>query len=352
MSLDISVARKWKGFELEVSFSSQNEILGILGASGCGKSMTLKCIAGIVTPEKGRITVGERVLFDAAAKICVKPQERRVGYLFQQYALFPHMTVEENIGCALSHLAKNQRRKKIEWLLNRFQMENLGRRYPGQLSGGQQQRVALARILAYEPEVLLLDEPFSALDFHLKEQLQLELRDFIQEYSGDVVLVTHSREEAYRFCSQLIILEEGKCIAQGDTRSLFQNPGLLTVARLTGCKNFSQARQTGPCTIFAEDWGIELTVEQEIPEGIDYVGIRAHHFLPAAEEKMPNCFPIAVRSIMEGPFEWNILFRSPEGKRASEDIWWTVGKDKYGGQAPSYLQVLPENILLLRSAAR
>ncbi len=352
MSLDIAVARKWKGFGLNVSFSSQNEILGILGASGSGKSMTLKCIAGIETPEKGRIAVGQRVLFDAAAKICIKPQERRVGYLFQQYALFPHMTVEENIGCALGNLAKGQRRKKTDWLLGRFQLENLGHRYPSQLSGGQQQRVALARILAYEPEVLLLDEPFSALDLHLREQLQMELLDFLDDYSGDVILVTHSQDEAYRFCRKLVILEEGQCIAQGDTRSLFQDPGLLSVAKLTGCKNFSLARQTGPCTIFAEDWGIELRVEREIPPDIDYIGIRAHDFLPASEDKTPNCFPITVRSIMEGPFDWNVLFHSHGGEKESGDIWWNVGKEKYGGQAPSYLQVLPENILLLHSINR
>jgi molybdate transport system ATP-binding protein len=355
MTLDVSLTRTWKSFALDVSFTTQNELLGILGASGSGKSMTLKCIAGIETPEKGHIIAGERVLFDAAQKISLKPQQRRVGYLFQHYALFPHMTVAENIGCALSRFTKEQRQKKVAGLLERFQLENLSRRYPGQLSGGQQQRVALARILAYEPEVLLLDEPFSALDFHLKEQVQLEFLDFLRDYAGDVVLVTHSRDEAYRFCRRLVILDDGKCVAQGDTRALFREPGLLSVARLTGCKNFSRIEQRGPCALFARDWGIELTTAGPIPPDVDYIGVRAHYFLPATGGEKTNCFPITVRSIIEGPFEWNLLFHAGPGNGGAKeprDICWTVGKEKYAGTAPSHLRVLPENILLLRSGDR
>jgi molybdate transport system ATP-binding protein len=354
MTLEVSLARTWKGFALDISFSSQNELLGVLGASGSGKSLTLKCIAGVEMPEKGRITAGGRVLFDSAQKISLKPQARRVGYLFQHYALFPHMTVEENIGCALGSLTKGQRQKKVAWLLERFQLEKLGRSYPGRISGGQQQRVALARILAYEPEVLLLDEPFSALDFHLKEQMQIELLDFLRDYPGDVVLVTHNRDEAYRFCRRLVILENGQCIAQGDTRALFRDPGLLSVASLTGCKNFSRFERRGPCTVFALDWNVELTAAVPIPQDVDYIGVREHHFSPASGNEKTNCFPITVRSIIEGPFEWNVLFhaQSAGGGGEPRDICWTVAKEKYDGAAPPYLQVLPENILLLRSTGR
>lgn len=161
MSLEVRIRRTLRDFSLETAFTTSDGVLGILGASGCGKSMTLRCIAGVETPDEGRIVLNGRVLFDSAAGVNLPPRQRRVGYLFQSYALFPHMTVEENIACALGwEKDRKKRAGTIASLVGRFRLEGLEKRYPGQLSGGQQQRVALARILAYEPEALLLDEPF------------------------------------------------------------------------------------------------------------------------------------------------------------------------------------------------
>lgn len=220
MSLEVRIRRTLRDFSLETAFTTSDGVLGILGASGCGKSMTLRCIAGVETPDEGRIVLNGRVLFDSAAGINLPPQQRRVGYLFQSYALFPHMTVEENIACALGREKDRKKRAgTIASLVGRFRLEGLEKRYPGQLSGGQQQRVALARILAYEPEALLLDEPFSALDAHLKEKLQLELLELLRGYAGDAVMVTHSRDEAFRLCGRLLIMEHGRPFRRGTRTS-------------------------------------------------------------------------------------------------------------------------------------
>ena len=194
MALEVNIRKKFAGFCLSTEFTTDGGCLGILGASGCGKSMTLKCIAGIEKPTEGRIVLNGQVLFDSEKKIDVPVQQRRVGYLFQNYALFPTMTVEENLSIAMPG-KKEEKRGKIESYIKKFQLTGLEKRYPSQLSGGQQQRVALARMLLCEPQILMLDEPFSALDGFLKDMLQMEMLELIREFSGDVVMVTRARDE-------------------------------------------------------------------------------------------------------------------------------------------------------------
>ena len=194
--------------------------------------MTLKSIAGIITPDNGHIAL-KTTYFDSDSKINLKPQDRNVGYLFQNYALFPNMTVEENVAAGLE---KGNEKRVLE-MIKRFRLEGLEKRYPRQLSGGQQQRVALARILAYRPDVILLDEPFSAMDTYLKEQLRMELLNLLNDFEGYSIMVTHDRDEAFQFCDELIVLDEGEIIAKGTTHDVFENPKKVQVARLTGCKN-------------------------------------------------------------------------------------------------------------------
>ena len=176
MGLTVNIKRKHGEFKLDIQFQSESKRIGILGASGCGKSMTLKSIAGIETPDAGKIQIGDAVLFDSEKKINLKPQKRNVGYLFQNYALFPTMTVAKNIETGLKG-SKEEKQKRVQEMIEKFQLHGLENRLPGQLSGGQQQRVALARIMAYEPDVIMLDEPFSALDVFLKDRLQQELKE-------------------------------------------------------------------------------------------------------------------------------------------------------------------------------
>ena len=169
VALSVDIRKQLGDFHLEVQFDAGDETLALLGASGCGKSVTLKCVAGILTPDEGRITLDGVTLFDSAARIDLPPQRRHVGYLFQDYALFPNMTVRQNIAAGAKD--RGRRRETAEALIRRFRLEDAADRKPRQLSGGQRQRAALARILASEPRAVLLDEPFSALDSYLQYQL-------------------------------------------------------------------------------------------------------------------------------------------------------------------------------------
>ena len=215
--LKVNIQKELKEFDLDVDFELKKGCLGILGPSGCGKSMTLKSIAGIVNPDNGFISLNGTVYFDSSNKTNLKPQKRNVGYLFQNYALFPNMTVEENVAIGLG---KDYDKNHLSEIIKRYHLNGLEKRYPRELSGGQQQRVALARIMAYGPDVILFDEPFSAMDTFLKEQLRLELVNSLRDFDGFSIMVTHNRDEAFQFCDELIILDKGKVIAKGDTHEV------------------------------------------------------------------------------------------------------------------------------------
>lgn len=246
MSLSVHIRKKLGDFQLAVDLEHPGGITGLLGASGCGKSMTLKAIAGIEKPDEGRIVLDGRVLFDSEKKVNLKPQDRKVGYLFQNYALFPNMTVEKNILCGLSaEKDRGMRKKKMEDMLEKMDLSEQRKLYPAQLSGGQQQRTALARMLVSEPEVLLLDEPFSALDSYLRELLQIQVKDILAGYGKDVLLVSHSRDEVYYLCGRTAVMEKGRILKTDETKKLFADPGSRAGAMLTGCKNIAGARKIG-----------------------------------------------------------------------------------------------------------
>ena len=351
MAISVEIHRKLNRFMLDVSFRSTSRRIGILGASGCGKSMTLKCIAGIETPDAGRIAVEDRALFDSDSRTDLKPQKRNAGYLFQNYALFPTMTVEKNIGAGLkgNRIAKE---KRVKEMVRKFRLEGLEKQLPGQLSGGQQQRVALARIMAYEPDVILLDEPFSALDMFLKDQLQREMVNMLEDYEGTVIMVSHDRDEIYRFSEELLIMDQGKIVAAGPTKEVFRNPENKTAARLTGCKNFSRIRKLGEETVEAVDWNLVLHVERTVPEDAEYMGYRAHDFIPVWGERGENMLKFDPVSSASLPFEQNYYIRSGEKADADEVICWFVQRDelqqlKEKGK-PDYLKIEEEKILFLR----
>ena len=355
MSLRVDIKKKYKGFTLESSFSTDDGTLALLGASGSGKSLTLKCIAGLISPDEGRIEVDGRVLFDSASRIDLKPQQRGIGYLFQNYALFPNMTVRKNIEVAYRVGAQTEgyqegRDDEIEGLLTRYQINALADRYPVQLSGGEQQRVALARIFACKPRALLLDEPFSALDTFLRESMQADLKRIIREYSGSVVLVTHSRDEAYKIADELVILDKGIPAATGSVKEVFKNPGNVRAARITGCKNLSAIKKTGDKKFFAIDWGIELETAEPVCDNHQYAGIRAHD-LKLVTENTVNTFNIIFVDEIDGPFDKDLIVRA-EGKNSdgteNKDLWWIadLAEDVSGVKS---LSVAPESILLLEA---
>ncbi len=209
--LEVQIYKKLAEFDLDISFQVDDNILGLMGASGSGKSMTLKCIAGIETPDQGRIVLNGRVLFDSEKKINVPIQKRNVGYMFQSYALFPNMNVYENISVGLRARKVKDVDIVVQKVMQQFQIFELASRYPKQLSGGQRQRVALARLMAYEPDVLLLDEPFSALDEDLKKDLLQELKSELQ-ISKPVIFVSHDKEEVNYLCDLKYKIKQGEII--------------------------------------------------------------------------------------------------------------------------------------------
>lgn len=345
MAIDVSVQKRWGDFSLDVSFSSPGGIVGLLGASGCGKSKTLQSIAGIEKPDKGHISVNDRILFDASKSIDVPVQKRRVGYLFQDYALFPDMTVKENIFyCIRKKAGKEEKREIIKSVVESLHLTGLEERKPGQLSGGQQQRVALARILVNEPDVLLLDEPFSALDSYLKERLVIELKEALARFQKDVVLVTHSRDEAYQLCDRVAVLSAGKIEVFGKTREVFTRPQTVTAAVLTSCKNIADAEKRGSHDVFVPSWNIVLHTEDEVQDGLCAVGVRAHSF---SSQRNENEQPIVVTECVEQPFEWVIKFRYANQCVDSEDLWWRFPKEHFPSSMPSQLGVRREDVLPL-----
>lgn len=346
MSIKVSIRKSFADFKLNIDWQSESRRIGILGASGCGKSMTLKCIAGIETPDAGEILVDGSVMYDSGKRRNLKPQSRRIGYLFQNYALFPTMTVRQNIAAGLSG-NKSAKEKRVREMLAKFRLEEFAGKYPGELSGGQQQRTALARIMAYEPDVILLDEPYSALDGFLKDRLQQEMQEMLEDYEGTVILVSHSRDEIYRFSEELLIMEEGQIICGGKTKEIFENPGWKEAAKLTGCKNIAEAERISDDELKVPEWGVRLSFSKKVPENINYVGFRAHDFIPIWGKPCENCITVGISSMAELPFERKYFI-----KKGEEEICWFVQRQMWDvvkeKGLPDYLMMPEDKILLLR----
>ncbi len=309
MALSVNIRKKLGSFQLEVQFEAeQGTPLALLGASGCGKSVTLRCIAGILKPDEGRITLDGVVLYDSAAGIDLTPQQRRVGYLFQQYALFPNMTVRQNIAAAVRD--RKARAGVAAEKLRQFQLESVADLRPGQLSGGQQQRCALARILASAPRVILLDEPFSALDSYLKCQLEWELAEMLSTFSGPVVWVSHDRGEVLRNCPEVCVMDRGQAQITQAMKELMAHPGSEAAARLSGCENFVDAMGHGN-TVTLRDWGVTLNCTAPVPDTVCRIGIRARNLHPAEEQTM-NAISCRVVRVVEDTDALTVLLR-PDG---------------------------------------
>lgn len=330
MSLHIDINKNLSSFNLDVSMESKGGIIGFLGASGSGKSMTLKCIAGLEKPSKGKIIINDKVLFDSEEKINVKTRDRKVGFLFQNYALFPHMTIKDNIEIGLDKVSKAEKSKLSSNYIKKFGLEGLENRYPWQLSGGQQQRVALARALITSPDILLLDEPFSALDNHLRASMERELVEILKDYKGTVVFVTHDIAEAYRVCDKIIVFDGGKANDIRDKNVLFETPQSLAEAKLTGCKNISKAKKLDNNFVFAEEWNLRLKCLENIKDNINYIAIRSHNiklYKDEKEKKEENVFEVVIENIVENPFDYTLYIKSINSNR-SDLIHFTISKEE------------------------
>lgn len=330
MRLEADIRKDFGEFFLDVHFASDSGHIGILGASGCGKSMTLRCVAGILTPDEGRIVLNGRVLFDSERHINLKPQQRHVGYLFQNYALFPNMTVEQNIRSGLHGMRKEAQHARVQEMIRKFALNGLEKHFPDQLSGGQQQRTALARIMACSPDMILLDEPFSALDAYLRDRMQQEILDLLKGYTGIAVLVSHNRDEVYRFSDDLLILNHGRTDVHGSPEEVFADPHTKAATVLTGCKNFSSAVRVDDHTVKAIDWGIILHSSERLPEDFSCLGYRAHDLIPIYGERKENCISSKHAEESSLPFEKN-FYIPPENRKdyEREDVitWLVQRKD-------------------------
>lgn len=343
MALSVDMEKQLGAFRLRVKFETGDGLFALLGASGCGKSVTLRCIAGLMTPDRGRIVLNGRVLFDSERRIDLSPQQRRVGYLFQSYALFPRMTVLQNVMAGLHGLPRKQRQAAALEQLRLFRLEHRKDSLPADLSGGEQQRAALARLLAATPEVLLLDEPFSALDDHLQWQLELDMKQTLADYRGDVILVTHSRDQVCRMAKEVCVLTAGQSEPVQSVLELMRSPGTASAALLSGCKNLSAARITGRGRVFCEDWGWELEAGREIPPRCRFVGVRAHSLRPDAERNRLAC---TVEQVIDNVFSYILMLKTPGPGRLRME------RSKEGFCPPSPGDVItvgaaPEEILLL-----
>jgi molybdate transport system ATP-binding protein len=323
MSLYVDIKKDLGGFVLQTKFEAAEGVTGILGASGCGKSMTLRCIAGIMKPDEGRIELDGTVFFDSELKINLKPQQRRVGLLFQNYALFPNMTVRQNLMTGLIPYEKNKKKaaEAIRDIMSKFRLTGLEEHKPSQLSGGQQQRVALARIFLSRPRMLMLDEPFSALDGYLRWKIEMELSDVLREFGGSTLFVSHSREEVYRICDRVCVMDQGKSSPVIPVKQLFANPETKAAALLSGCKNYSKARQISERKIYAEDWGVTFDYNGQIPEGFCHIGVRSHYIYPVLSAQVPeytNVFCGEIVKIVEDVFSMVIML-CPKGAKDQKE---------------------------------
>ena len=345
--LECKIKKTVGAFTLNLDIKASAGVSAIMGASGSGKSMTLRCIAGIVKPDAGRIVLNGTVLFDSKQKINLPPQKRRVGFLFQDYALFPNMTVMQNIMCGANQAKKETRKAIAEELAEVFRVREHQNKYPHQLSGGEKQRVALARILATTPDILMLDEPFSALDSHLRWELENELSAVFSRFDKPILYVSHNRDEVYRLCEELIIINQGKAEVSGEKWALFHNPETLHVARLTGCKNIAPCERVGG-NMRIPDWGIEVETKNQDAQ---YVGIRAHHIRAkhlVNQEEIATAFTYEIVQEVEDTFTC-ILYVRKKGSDLPLLRWEVPKQDREKLRAmPQELVLLKEDFVFLR----
>lgn len=363
MSLSVFIKKHFPAFTLDVNIEAGNETLGWLGESGCGKSLTMRCIAGIETPDEGKIVVNGKTFFEREAgkrpTVNLSPQERKTALLFQNYMLFPNLTVAENVAAGIDRkLPKEEREAQVNAELKRFGLDGFDKRYPSQLSGGQQQRVALARMLAAKPDILMLDEPFSALDAHLKGVLEQNLAGLFETFHGTILYVSHDIDEALRFCDRIAVIEKGHVMEVSTGNNLVNNPQSAASIKLSGCKNATPARRINDHRVFLPAWGIEVETDKPVQENLTCMGVRAF-FLEQAKEPGRNTYRVRVVRTSDSRFDRSALLefldREPgadkvvdqtenEMKYLEQHLFWRIDKLK----VPEEKLPVKDEVLLIR----
>ena len=325
MSLEARIHKDLGEFSLDVDIKAGTETLGFLGASGCGKSLTLRCIAGIEKPDEGYIRVNDRVFYDSVAGIDLSPQERKTALLFQNYMLFPNLTIEQNVAAGIGKdVPREEAPAIVERELTRFSLGGFQKRYPAQLSGGQQQRVALARMLAAKPDILMLDEPFSALDSHLKGVLEQNLVDLFAAFKGTVLYVSHDIDEALRFCDRIAVVEAGRIRELDTGDELVNAPKSEAALKLSGCKNSVPFLRTADHEVWIPRWGVAVHTADPVPFEEGYLGVRAR-YVEQVGGAGENCYRMRVDRVSDSRFDRSALLAFLD--RSEEDMATVARED-------------------------
>lgn len=351
MIIKANISSKLDKFNAKFSFESSSDRIGILGESGAGKSLLLKFLAGIYNPDKGEIWLDDKCLYSTEKKINVKPQDRNIAYMFQNYALFPTMSVRQNIEIVVKG-TREEKKEKADKLLKKFHIQELAGRKPGELSGGQQQRVALARVLAYEPAIILLDEPFSALDQGLKEILQLELENMLKDYAGKVIMVSHSMEELYKFSNELMVVSDGKIVEKGNKQELFHSPKTVKAARLIGINNILKVKPLEKNQIKLVNWDLSIEVLKRDVNNISSIGIRDEGFIPIWEKDYQgtNIIDIKVVDIYESMNQVKVFFNVSDGLEENSRYKFILDRKIYELKGiPSKLKIDLDKLIYFES---
>jgi len=338
VSLYADFEKKLDSFTLKVSFSVTDGVLALLGASGSGKSMTMQCISGVRKPDRGRIAINDRTVFDRERRINLPPQERRTGYLFQNYALFPNMTVYENILVSVRKSGIRNSRERIQRardIIDRMQLSGVMNSRATEISGGQMQRTALARILVNDADIMMLDEPFSALDEHLRFSMERELRAVIREFGRTVLYVSHNRDEVWRIADHVAIMNNGIIETMGTVREVFENPVTVNGARLTGIKNIAPAVADGAGFLMVPGWGLRVPLPSRTgtgvrlpdPSRISAAGLRMNDIRTVPEAGVPGSWHTFVTDAVTPNLFGFTLELHNAGVPDPLPLFWEVSRD-------------------------
>lgn len=333
------IKKDFKNFKLDVDFEMENERLGFLGASGSGKSLTLKAIGGLIKPDSGKIILNGRTLFDSEKKINLRPQERKVGYLFQDYALFPNFTVEENVRAGL------RERRDITDNLKEMHIYDIKDKLPAYISGGERQRTALCRILVNKPDILLLDEPFSALDEFLKNSIETEVLNIIRKYELKTILVSHNKDEVYRMSDKIISISKGKSGEIRETKDFFENPTSLTEAKLIGINNFSDFEIVKD-EIFLKAWGIRLNTKTKTEANL--CALRSRDIILSDRALNDDFIKIEDFRLIENIDSFLVILNQDNKKY--DDLRIEINKEAYKEfyDGPKYFTINTDKLLFLK----
>jgi molybdate transport system ATP-binding protein len=349
--LVVNIGKSFQEFHLNINLKTNDKVVGIIGPSGAGKSLLLNCIAGLQKPDSGEIYARGINFYHNKESVNLTPGKRNIGYVFQNYALFPNMTVRENIILAIEHLDKTEIEKRFIDKVKLLNLEGQVNKYPKELSGGQQQRVAIARALVIEPNILLLDEPLAAIDEFSKRKIIHELKNIITNFSGIVIIVTHNLEEAYELSDRLIMLSDGNVLINKPKAQVFSHPESKKVADFIGIENIYKIKSKDKNKVVINESGIEFQIEGDVDKEASHVCFRSSDIRVNNNEDSNNKYEVKVNETLETIDGYNVILDilNPKANKKYERVIWKVKKqvwDKQIKEGKNFKICIPPNQIL------